>query len=173
MLLGQLAYIAVIVAGRSTRALAVMDSHRFAAAFLVAPAAPAFIFVIPSLFLGGSGVLAFFYLACLVTYAHAAILGLPAAWLLARSQRLTAWRVVGAAFVVGALPFAILNIYQEATMPAGAGYSANGVVLREDGRLTIAGVKSVIFGVMQCGLLGAASGVVWWLIAKPRAGGSK
>lgn len=148
-----------------------MNWPRVVVAFLVAPATPALIAVLPGLLTGGSGVLAVFVLACVVTYAHAVVLGAPTAWLLARSKLMTPWHVVGAAFLIGTLPFGAFTVYQESTMSPGAGYTSNGVVLREDGRLTSAGVRSAVFGVLQCGLLGATSGLVWWLLAAPRGQG--
>ena len=147
-----------------------MNWSRFVTAFLVAPAGPAVLFTVPGLFLGGSGVVGVFLITCLVTYTHAAVLGAPVAWFLARKNSLTLWRVVGASFLVGAVPFAGLNFYIETTMPPGAGATSNGVVMRQDGRLTNAGLRSAALSVIQCGLLGAATGLIWWFIAKPRTG---
>jgi hypothetical protein len=147
-----------------------MNWPRFLVAFLVAPAAPALLFVIPGLLTSGSGVLAIFLIASIVCYAHGIALGVPVAWLLAHSKSLTLLRVVSAAFFIGALPFAGFTVYQELTMPPGAGYISNGAVLREDGRLTSAGLRSTVFGVLQCGLLGATAGLLWWMIAGPRTG---
>ena len=140
-------------------------------AFVVAPATPALITVIPALFTDTpvQSVWGMFMLVSIVTYAHAVVLGVPAALLLSRKGTLTWFRVVGAAFLIGALPLGALTLYQEFTIPPGAGYEANGVVLRTDGRLTSAGQKSAIFGVLQGGGFGAATGLVWWFIARPRA----
>jgi hypothetical protein len=148
-----------------------MSRTRFIAAFMVAPATPALIAVVPGLLMGAPlpSAWTMFALVSLVTYAHAVGLGLPAAWLLSRGSSLTLLRAVGAAFVIGVLPLGGLVVYQELTMPPGAGYEANGVVLRDDGRLTGAGLRSAVSGVVQGGALGAATGLVWWLIARPRA----
>jgi hypothetical protein len=143
-----------------------MNWARFFTAFLIAPLAPVLLFVIPSLLTGGSGVLGILLLASFVTYAHALILGAPVACLLVWRKQLTLWRVVGAAFLIGALPFAGFSLYQESTMSPGAGYISNGVALRENGHLTNAGLRSAVFSVLQCGLLGSATGFVWWLIAR-------
>ncbi len=107
-------------------------------------------------------------LVSFVTYAHAIVLGLPFTWLLSRDSPLTWLRVVIAAFLIGAVPFGSLMLYQEITISPGSGYVSNGEVLREDGRLTIAGLRSTIFGVLQTGGLGAITGFVWWLIARPK-----
>jgi hypothetical protein len=76
---------------------------------------------------------------------------------------------VVAAFVIGVLPFGGFTLYQESTTPPGAGYEANGVVLRNNGHLTSAGMRNAILGVLQLGGLGAVTGLVWWLIARPKA----
>ena len=139
-------------------------------AFLVAPATPALIFVALAALANAplASVWPMLALVSVVTYAHALVLGLPVAWLLNRSSSLTLLRVVVAAFLIGALPFGALTLYQEATIPRGAGYSENGVVLRDDGRLTPAGVKNAVLGVLELGGLGLAAGIIWWLIARPR-----
>lgn len=148
-----------------------MNRARFFAAFMVAPVTPAFIVVVPALLMGAPlpSAWTMFALVGLVTYAHAIALGLPAVWLLSRGSSLTLLRAVGAAFVIGVLPLGGLVLYQELTMPPGAGYEANGVVLRDDGRLTGAGLWSAVSGVLQGGALGTVTGLVWWLIAMPQA----
>lgn len=148
-----------------------MNWPRLVVAFVIAPAVPALLLAILGLLTSGSGVLAVLLVACLATYAHAVVLGVPTVWLLARSKLFTLWHVVGAAFLVGALPFGAFTVYQESTFPLGAGYTSNGVVLRDDGHLTSAGLRSAVFDVLQCGFLGAATGFVWWLIALPRRRG--
>ena len=147
-----------------------MNSTKLVAAFLVAPALPALIIAVPALWMNTllASVWSMFMLVSIVTYAHAIILGLPATWLLSRCGPLTWLRVIAAAFLIGALPFAGLTLYQESTIPPGAGYEANGVVLRDDGRLTSAGMRSAVLGVLQLGVLGAMTGLVWWLIARPK-----
>ena len=149
-----------------------MNWFRFVAAFLVAPAAPALLTSAPVLLTAAPSFLVVFLLACFVTYTHAIVLGLPAALLLGRARPLGLWRVLGAAFLIGVLPFGAFNLYHELTMSPGAGYTANDVVLREDGRLTGAGLANLAAGILQCGVLGAVAGLVWWLIAVPRAGRS-
>jgi hypothetical protein len=147
-----------------------MNRTRILAAFLIAPAIPSLFTVMPGLLAGAPvpNVWSMFVLASFVTYAHAVVLGLPAAWILSRGSPLTLLRVVGAAFVIGVLPFGSFMLYQELTMPPGAGYEANGVVLRHDGRLTSAGLRDAVAGVLQGGVFGAATGLVWWLIAKAK-----
>ena len=147
-----------------------MNWSRVFAAFLFAPVVPAAIFVVPTLLMGApvSSALSVAVLVSFVTYAHAIVLGLPFTWLLSRDSPLTWLRVVIAAFLIGAVPFGSLMLYQEITISPGSGYVSNGEVLREDGRLTIAGLRSTIFGVLQTGGLGAITGFVWWLIARPK-----
>ena len=116
-----------------------------------------------------SSVWPWFLMACVVTYAHALLLGIPIACVLGRRNALTLPRVVFAAFLVGAMPFGAFTLYQEATMPPGAGYSANGIVIREAGRLTSAGWRQAVLSILQLGALGAAAGLVWWAIARPRS----
>jgi hypothetical protein len=148
-----------------------MNWPRVFAAFLVAPALPAAIFVIPALLTGTplASAWTIVVMVSFVTYAHAIVLGLPSAWLLNRGGPLTWLRVVIAAFFIGALPFGGLTLYQEATISPGSGYVSNGVVLRDDGRLTSAGLRSAVFGVLQIGSLGAVTGLLWWLIAGPKS----
>jgi hypothetical protein len=147
-----------------------MNWSRVFAAFLFAPVVPAAIFVVPNLLMGAtvSNALSIVVLVSFVTYAHAIILGLPSAWLLSRGSPLTWLRVVVAAFLIGAVPFGALTLHQGITFSSGSGYVSNGEVLREDGRLTIAGLRSAILGVLQTGGLGAITGLVWWLIARPK-----
>lgn len=144
-----------------------MNRSRLVAAFLIAPATPGLIYVSPALFVGTPLASAWTMLASvgIVAYAHALILGLPIAWLLSRGKALTLLRVVLAAFLIGALPFGSLMLYQESIMPPGSGYTENGVVLRDDGHLTQAGMTNAVLGVLQLGGLGAAAGMVWWFFA--------
>ena len=107
-------------------------------------------------------------MVCFVTYTHAIVLGLLSAWLLGRRSPLTWLRVVITAFLIGAIPFGSLTLYQELTISPGWGYVSDGVVLREEGRLTSAGLRSAGFGVLQAGGLGAVTGLVWWLMARPK-----
>jgi hypothetical protein len=145
-------------------------SIRLFSALLVAPATPALVTAAPGLLSGASAtsVLSIFAVASFVTYAHAVVLGVPAAWLLGRSSPLTLPRVVIAAFLIGALPLCGFTLHQEITMPLGAAYEANGVVIRDDGRLTSAGLRDAVAGVLMAGAFGAATGLVWWLIAKAK-----
>jgi hypothetical protein len=148
-----------------------MNWTRFTAAFLFAPSVPALIFVAPALWMGAPPASAWsvFVLVSVVTYAHAIVLGVPSTfWLLSRRTSLTWLRVVVAAFLIGALPLGVLTLYQESTIPLGTGYEANGVVHRDNGRLTSAGLQSAVLGVLQVGGLGAVTGLVWWLIARPK-----
>ncbi len=147
-----------------------MNWPRVITAFVIAPVMPAAIFVVPALLTGTplASTWAAVVMVCFVTYVHAIILGLPSAWLLGRRSPLTRLRVVIAAFLIGAIPFGSLTLYQELTISPGWGYVSNGVVLREEGRLTSAGLGSALFGVLQAGGLGAVTGLVWWLIARPK-----
>ena len=150
-----------------------MNSIKLVAAFLIAPATPALIAVVPALLFDAptASVWSLFVLTSVVTYAHAIVLGLPAAWLLSRKIPLTMLRVIVAAFLIGALPFGCLMLYQESTIPPGAGYEQNGVVLRDDGHITSAGLRNAVVGVLQSGGLGAVTGLVWWLIARRKTQG--
>lgn len=147
-----------------------MNWFRVFAAFLLAPVVPVAMFVVPALFMGTtvSSALSIAVLISFVTYAHAIVLGLPWTWLLSRRRPLTLLRVVVAAFLIGAVPFGSLTLYQEITISPGSGYVSNGEVLRADGSLTTAGLRSAIFGVLQTGGLGALTGLVWWVIARPK-----
>jgi hypothetical protein len=148
-----------------------MNRYRVLGAFLIAPVVPALIAAAPGAFANVplSSVWPILFLAGLVTYAHAVLLGLPAAWALSRVGPLTLLRVVVAAFAVGAMPFGAFTLYQEVTMPLGSGYVADGVVLRENGHLTAAGLQSALVGIVEAGIFGAIAGLVWWFVAKPTA----
>lgn len=148
-----------------------MNSLKLIFAFLLAPAMPALISVIPAVFAGvpPAGIGSMLLLVGAVTYAHAIGLGLPTALLIHRFASLTLLRVVVAAFFIGVAPFGSLLLYQELTIPPGAGYSENGVILRENGRLTSDGVRQNVLGVLQLGGLGGIGGLSWWLIARPRS----
>jgi hypothetical protein len=147
-----------------------MNRLKFLLAFIVAPLTPAVILVAPAMVSGVplSSVNSMFVLVCVVTYAHALVLGCPVAWLISRFAALSLLRVVAAAFLIGAAPFGSFMLYQELTTPSGAGYTANGVVLKKDGHLTNAGIWNAVFGVLGLGGLGMTAGLVWWLIAKPK-----
>jgi hypothetical protein len=69
-----------------TSKLALMNSIKLVAAFLVAPATPALITAAPALLMDTPlpSVWSIFVLVSIVTYAHAFFLGLPATWLLRR-----------------------------------------------------------------------------------------
>ena len=147
-----------------------MNWTQIFAAFFIAPALPGFVLAGAAIWMGTpiSSAGSMLVLASIVTYAHAVVLGLPTAWLLYRYGPPTWVRVVVAAFLIGALPFACLTLYQESTISPGEGYEANGVVLRQDGHLTDAGMRSAILGVLQLGGVGAITGLLWWLIARPK-----
>lgn len=144
-----------------------MSPLRLSLAFILAPAVPVVLYCLPGLFAGESinRLLPFFYFGSVVTYAHAIVLGVPAALVLGRFRRLTLARVLGTAFLIGALPFTGWTIYNEVTMPPGAGYTVNSEVLRVDGQLTRSGWISVFQGIGLCGLLGLAAGLFWWWIS--------
>lgn len=144
-----------------------MSVLRLSVAFIVAPAVPVVLYCLPGLFAGESisKLLPFIYFGSVVAYAHAILLGVPAAAILARLRRLTPGRVLAAAFLIGALPFTGWTIYNEITMPPGAGFTFNSEVLRVDGQLTTAGWISILQGIGVCGLLGLAAGLAWWWIS--------
>ena len=152
-----------------------MSNIRLGLAFIIAPATPGLIFVIPAMFSGTpqASLWSVFLLVSVVAYAHAIVLGLPTAFLIYRFSSFNWLRIVIAAFLVGALPFGALTLYQKATLPPGSGYTSDGVVLEEDGHMTSAGVRSAVWGIFGAGGLGAVSGLVWWLIARPEKKASK
>jgi hypothetical protein len=146
-----------------------MYNFRSIAAFIVAPLTPALIFIIPAMFSGApqASLGSIFVLVCAVTYAHAFVLGLPLALLIQEFSSFSWLCVVVAAFLIGALPFGSFMLYQAATLPPGSGYTSNDEVLEENGHVTTAGIRSDVLGVLSVGGLGAISGLVWWLIARP------
>src|SRR5262249_47943954 len=148
-----------------------MSALRLTFAFILAPLVPVAVYCMPGLLFGENinSLLAVVWISGLVTYGHAILLGIPMAIVLVRLQRLTLPRVLGAGFLIGAIPYTGLIIYNEVTMPPGASYSANLEVLRIDGHLTRKGWVSMIDGIVLCGVLGIATGLVWWWIAKASA----
>jgi hypothetical protein len=144
-----------------------MTAPRFIAASLIAPAAPVLLVVALCLPMRLSEIPFLALAVGVVTYGHAALLGVPVAWFLARKNALTLWRVVGAAFLVGAMPIGASNLYQDVVVVPG--FSSGGVGIQDRERMASAIRTAAIVGTLQCGLLGAASGFIWWLIAKPRS----
>ena len=144
-----------------------MTLSRLILALLIAPAVPALAICLPSLFFGSSveSTFSIFLFACAVTYAHAVLLGVPVATILIKRSTLGRSRVLGVASLIGAIPFAAWTVYQELTMPPGAGATINGVPHRVDGQLTTAGWISSIEGILMVGVIGAITGIVWWWIA--------
>jgi hypothetical protein len=148
-----------------------MSALRLTFAFILAPLVPVAVYCAPSLLFDANinALLAVVWISGLVTYGHAILLGIPAAIVLVRLRRLTLPRVLGAAFLIGAIPYTVWTIYNEVTMPPGGSFTANFEVLRIDGHLTRKGWVSIIDGIVLCGVLGMATGLVWWWIARASA----
>jgi hypothetical protein len=144
-----------------------MTPIRVALAFIVAPAIPAAALSIPELLFGATlkSTFPIFILVSIVTYSHAILLGIPTVFILTRLHRLTLIRVLGTAFLIGALPVTAWTIYNEITMPLGSSYTYNWVPHRIDSQLTAAGWKSTIDGIVMCGVIGLVAGIAWWWIS--------
>jgi len=144
-----------------------MTPFRLALAFILAPAVPAIAYCLPGIVFGAplDSLFSVFISTSVVTYGHAILLGIPTAVVLTRLNRLTLFRVLGAAFLIGALPFAALVTYNEITMAPGLSSEFNFVPRRIDGHLTRAGWVSIIDGVVMCGIFGMIAGVVWWWVS--------
>ena len=144
-----------------------MTPLRTTLAFVVAPAVPAIAVTLPGVLFGAPLASAFsvLILASAVTYAHAIVLGVPTALVLIRTKRLTFPRVLGAAFLIGTLPYIAMITYLEITIPPGSSFTWNLEPHRIDGHLTRAGWVSIIDGVVMYGVLGLICGLIWWWIA--------
>jgi hypothetical protein len=136
-------------------------------AFLVAPSIPAAILTLPGAVVTGfdSGVFGIFRAACVVSYGHALIIGLPTYLILKWRTEVTVSHAAYAAFFIGIVPISLFVIYQEITMPSGSGYISNGIPIRVDGTLTFDGLTSVLTMIATFGVLGLLAGVTWGKIA--------
>jgi hypothetical protein len=131
-------------------------------AFIVAPS------LLPAIFLLLGGY-PFALWSAIVTYGHALLLGVPIfLWLRGRRWATPSHVLIGA-FLIGAIPAAILF----AAMPRSGSFTADGIFLTESGRLTQAGVTELVATVLGLGILGALSGIVWLLIAGTNWRGAK
>jgi len=148
-----------------------MKHSKYILALLIAPGVIAALFCMPSLLFGTNlrSAYSIFLLTSVVTYGHAIILGIPIIILFNKFSLFSRSHVLGASFLIGALPVSVLTFYREITMPSGAGYTSNGIVHRIDGNLTAAGWQSAIEGILFCGVLGAATGLVFWAIVRKSA----
>jgi hypothetical protein len=144
-----------------------MSTLRWSLAFLLAPLVPVGVYCLPGVVLGAGfdGLSAILAIGCIVAYAHAILLGIPIAVVLFRMRRLSLAHVLGAAFLIGAVPFAAWTLYTEVTMPPGISYVSNLEMLRVDGQLTRKGWVSIIDSIVMTGLLGMVTGLTWWWIS--------
>jgi hypothetical protein len=82
--------------------------------------------------------------ASMIALLHAALFGVPAAWIMARTGKLNLANVLGVAFSIGALPMPVLL------------FATGGVSWT---------LGTYVIVTLSCGALGLLGGLVWWSVA--------
>ncbi len=140
-----------------------VSSARATAAFLLAPAVPS---CVNALFaLEDPRTPNILRAALSISYVYTVAFGVPAYFWLRRRMPLTLLRTTIAAFCVAFVPALALSL----ALPNPDLASIGGVPIVVDGSRTAAGYGYLLSLSSALGVWGAATGVVWWLIARARA----
>jgi hypothetical protein len=104
-----------------------------------------------------------------VALAHAIVLGVPAYTLLRWRRWANVFTSTASGALVGAIPVGVL-LWPGGDRWAGSSASVGGVPTMVDGVVTRAGWENYFQGIGVFALFGAASGFIFWLLLRWRAG---
>jgi hypothetical protein len=139
------------------------------ASVLASAIAPALVFTIIMLVLGRSAFVPFlfpmFAMAFVVALAHSVVLGLPAVWLLLRTNRFVLWPILCVGFLVGLVPMAALTWPYRPSLSSSSAWS-DGVQILNNGVPTTAGWLSYAGGAAYLGVLGTVGAVAFYYTFK-------
>jgi hypothetical protein len=139
------------------------------ASVLASATAPALVFVIIMLVLGRSEFVPFlfpmFAMAFVVALGHSVVLGLPAVWVLLRTNHFVLWSMLCIGFLVGVAPMAVLTWPYSQSQYSSSAWS-NGVQILNNGVPTAAGWLSYAEGATYLGVLGTVGAAAFYYAFK-------
>jgi hypothetical protein len=137
---------------RTVRNMEMQRSGRLVSASVIAPLVPVLMFVSLNRDIGGRFVIG----ALIVSYLHSSV-GIAIFLWLRRGGGLSLGTIVMVSALIGAIPITILTL----SIGLPNFESVGGLVIVQDGRLTISGYLEIVRQALSAGGLGACAGVVW------------